>query len=278
VPRLTLVIPAYNEQGRLERSLSLVREHLSRIAPDAEVIVVDDGSRDGTAELVRARIASWPGLRLLRHERNRGKGAAVRTGVLASSGDLVAFADADLSAPIEQLDLLIADLADADIAIVSRALRGTRLLHRQSLAREGMGKFYAVLTRLLVLRGVPDPQCGLKLYRGDLARAIFAKVQDDVVVFDTEALLLATRMGARISQRPAVWQHDDGSRLRFGLRSALAVGVALLAMKVRYPSLLPAKAVGPVRDAVRAAVLPARDGDRALGPTLAQASVEVKRL
>lgn len=248
-PRLSLVIPAYNEHDRLARSLDQVRAYLVRAGLEAEVIVVDDGSLDRTADLVRDRSAGWPALRLLRHVRNRGKGAAVRTGVLASAGELVAFADADLSAPIDQLDALIADLADADVAIVSRALPGTQLQRRQSLLREAFGKSYARLARVLLLRGVPDPQCGLKLYRGELARAVFAEVREDGVVFDVEALLLATRRGARISQRPALWDHDPASRLRFGPRSSIAVGLALVAVKVRHRVLLPVRAVGPIRSA-----------------------------
>ncbi|HEV8535674.1 MAG TPA: glycosyltransferase [Candidatus Limnocylindria bacterium] len=257
MPALSLVIPAYNEEERLAPSLTRVRSYLARSGRDAEVIVVDDGSTDGTPALVRERAATWPALRLARHERNRGKGAAVRTGIAASTGDLVAFADADLSAPIEQLDLLLQDLSDCEIAIMSRALPGTRLLYRQSLGREGLGKLYAVLVRILVLRGIPDPQCGLKLYKGALAREIFAQVRDDRVVFDTEALLLATRRGARISQRPAVWRHDPASRLRFGMASSIAVGVALLAMKLRYRVLVAPRAVGPIRTAEQSAYGPA---------------------
>src|SRR5438309_238727 len=165
VPSLSIVIPAYNERDRLPRSLDLVRAYLSRGGRDAEVIVVDDGSADGTADLVRETSREWSALRVIQLPANRGKGAAVRAGMLASRGEQVAFADADLSAPIEQLDLLLDDLADAEVAIVSRALRGARLERRQSRLRESMGKLYAAVAQLLLLRGVPDAQCGLKAYR-----------------------------------------------------------------------------------------------------------------
>lgn len=245
---LSVVIPAYNERERLGRSLDLLSAHLARFAHrDTEVIVVDDGSTDGTPELVREWCARWPAVRLIQLPTNRGKGAAVRAGVLASHGEVVAFADADLSAPIEQLDLLLADLDDADIAIVSRALPGTRLERRQSRPREAMGKLYALLAQLLVIRGVPDAQCGLKVYRGVIGRELFSRSRENGVLFDTEVLAIAAKRRLRISQRPALWHHDPGSRLRFGLSGSIGVAVALLRVKLRHRILLAVHAAGPVR-------------------------------
>ena len=255
--QLSLVIPAWNERGRLEHSLEVLSAHLARAGHrDAEVIVVDDGSTDGTADLVREWAARWPSLRLIQLPGNQGKGAAVRAGILASRGDIVGFADADLSAPIEQLELLLDDLKDAEIAILSRALPGTRLERRQSAPRELMGKLYALLAQLLVIRGVPDAQCGLKVYRGTLARELFAMSKESGVLFDTEILALAAQRRVRISQRPALWRHDPDSRLHFGLAASVGVAVALLRLKLRHRIVLAVRAMGPIRSYERSPVGP----------------------
>jgi dolichyl-phosphate beta-glucosyltransferase len=255
--RLSLVVPAYNERPRLSRSLELLSAHLARSGHrDAEVIVVDDGSTDGTADLVREWCARWPALQLIQLPTNQGKGAAVRAGVLASRGEVVGFADADLSAPIEQLELLLADLEDADIAIVSRALPGTRLERRQSRPRETMGKLYALLAQLLVIRGVPDAQCGLKLYRGALGRDLFRRSRESGVLFDTEVIAMAAQRGLRVSQRPALWRHDPDSRLHFGLSGSIGVAIALLRLKLRHRILLAVRVQGPVRSYERSPAYP----------------------
>lgn len=255
--QLSLVIPAFNERQRLSRSLELLSAHLARAGHrDTEVIVVDDGSSDGTADLVREWGVRWPALQLIQLPTNRGKGAAVRAGILASHGDVVGFADADLSAPIEQLELLLDDLKDADIAILSRALPGTRLERRQSRPREAMGKLYALLAQLLVIRGVPDAQCGLKVYRGALGRELFANARESGVLFDTEILAMAAQRNVRISQRPALWRHDPNSRLHFGLWGSLGVALALLRLKRRHRILLAVRATGPVRSYERSPAYP----------------------
>lgn len=246
--QLSLVIPAWNERGRLSRSLELLSAHLARTGHrDTEVIVVDDGSTDGTADLVREWATRWPALRLIQLPGNQGKGAAVRAGILASHGEVVGFADADLSAPIEQLELLLGDLDDSEIAILSRALPGTRLERRQSGPRELMGKLYALLAQLLVIRGVPDAQCGLKVYRGALGRELFARSKESGVLFDTEILALAAQRGVRISQRPALWRHDPDSRLHFGLVGSAGIAFALLRLKLRHRILFAVRTTGPVR-------------------------------
>jgi glycosyltransferase involved in cell wall biosynthesis len=249
MPTLSIVIPAFNERRRLPRALELIRKHMTAGDLDWEVIVVDDGSTDGTADLVRQYASEWPALRLVQLPRNRGKGAAVKAGVNASLAPIVGFTDADLAAPIEQLDLLLADLADSEVAIVSRALPGARLGKRQSFGREAMGRAYSRLTEALVLRGVRDAQCGLKLYRGSAARSIFARVVEDGIIFDTEALLVATQHGYRISQRPATWDHDPDSRIRSSVPMAVDVAMAILRMKLRHRVMWPPRASGPLRAA-----------------------------
>ena len=255
--QLSIVIPAYNEHERLSRSLPILSAHLARSGHrDAEVLVVDDGSSDATADLVREWSVRWPVLRLVQLPSNQGKGAALRAGIAATRGDVVAFADADLSAPIEQLELLLSDLDDAEIAILSRALPGTRLERRQSRPRETMGKLYALLAQLLLIRGVPDAQCGLKAYRGSLGRELFAKARESGVLFDTEVLLMAAQRGIRISQRPALWRHDPASTLRFGLIASMGIGFALLRLKLRHRVVFAVRVTGPVRSYERSLSYP----------------------
>lgn len=244
---LSLVIPAYNERKRLPRSLPAIREYAQRAGRRLEVIVVDDGSSDGTAELIREVANEWPAVRLVSLRRNSGKGAAVRTGFARSSGEIVAFCDADLSAPIDQLDGLIEDLGDADVALLSRGLPGARLERRQSVLRETLGKLYSVVARLVLLRGVPDAHCGLKAYRGGIGRVVFREVVENGILFDIEALVILALRGGRISQRPAVWSHDPGSRIRLGLSSAWAVVVGLARIKLRHRVLWPIRAHGPIK-------------------------------
>ena len=249
MPTLSLVIPAYNEQTRLPRALDVIRRYVARTDADWEVIVVDDGSTDGTADIVRDYSLRWPKVRLIRQPQNLGKGAAVKAGIEASRAPIVGFSDADLAAPIEQIDLLLDDLADSEIAIVSRALPGATLGARQSAVREAMGKMFSRLTAAMVLRGVPDAQCGLKLFRAQAARDVFTRVTEDGITFDTEALLVATQQGFRISQRPAVWNHDPDSRIRFSLAMALDVALALFRLKLKHRIVWPLTAVGYTRPA-----------------------------
>src|SRR5919201_1370762 len=247
MPSLSLVIPAFNERSRLPRALETIRGHVARTNDDWEIIVVDDGSTDATREVVGAVASRWSAIRLIEHGRNRGKGAAVKTGIAASRAPVIGFTDADLAAPIEQIDLLMKDLADADIAIVSRGLSGASLGTRQSLLREAMGRAYALTAAALLIRGLPDAQCGLKLFRAHAAREIFQDVVEDGITFDTEALLVATKRGFRISQRPAIWSHDPDSRIRFSFPMALDVAASIVRLKLRHRVRFPVRAVGPVR-------------------------------
>jgi dolichyl-phosphate beta-glucosyltransferase len=185
------------------------------VADAHEVIVVDDGSSDGTPDVVARLAGDGLDVHLIRHERNQGKGAAVRTGVLASRGDTVLFSDADFSTPIEDMELLQAALDDgADVAIGSRAAEGRRLVEvHQPWHRELMGRVFNLFVQLIVLPGLWDTQCGFKAFRGDVARQIFAELRSDGFDFDVEALYRAKRRGLRIREVAVHWRDSPNSRV-----------------------------------------------------------------
>jgi dolichyl-phosphate beta-glucosyltransferase len=215
---LSLVIPAFDEARRLPGSLRAALAFLEARGQPFEVIVVDDGSRDDTAKVATEILAPLGGRgRLLRLTPNRGKGAAVRTGVLAAHGELVLVSDADLSAPLEELEALERAIeAGADVAIGSRALDRRRVLRRQSLARDWSGRLFNLVVRLCVLPGIHDTQCGFKLFRRAVIEPIFARARIDGFGFDVETLAIAEHLGFRITEVPVRWQNDADSRVGFG--------------------------------------------------------------
>lgn len=220
---LSLVMPAFNEADRISAALTKVDAYLSSLRRPYEILVVDDGSTDSTVEKVRKCAASCDELRLISYGANRGKGYAVRQGVLASRGEYVAFSDADLSAPIEELSkLFIALNRGFDIAIGSRALRQSELTLRQPLYRELGGKALNLVIRLFAVPGIRDTQCGLKLFRREVAREIFGRCFVDGWAFDVETLYLARRMGYDVAETPIRWAHAEGSKVR-PLRAGLQV-------------------------------------------------------
>lgn len=198
----------------------------------AEVLVVDDGSNDGTAALVGELSARHPGLKLLRNPGNRGKGYSVRHGMLAAGGEWVLFSDADLSAPIEEFDKLYeaARGAGAEVAIGSRALDRSLIGVHQSVFREYAGRFFNLMMRAVV--GLPfwDTQCGFKLFRGDAARVIFSRLQLNGFGFDVEALFIARLRGYRIVEVPVRWSHSEGTKVRM-LRDSLNMFFDLLRVR-----------------------------------------------
>jgi len=208
-PALSVVVPALNEEDRLPRTLERIASHLGRRGGGYEVVVVDDGSRDRTAE--RAQAA---GATVLRNEANRGKGYAVRRGMLAARGTRRLMTDADLSTPIEELDRLAARMDEGhDVVIGSRALPGARIEVRQPWYRENMGRLFNLFVRALAVPGVMDTQCGFKLFSAAAARDVFSSARLDGFSFDVEALFLARRKGYRIAEVPVVWRNDAASRV-----------------------------------------------------------------
>jgi dolichyl-phosphate beta-glucosyltransferase len=212
---LSVVIPAFNEAHRLPPYLAVVRDHLeARYGDRCEVIVVDDGSSDGLADLLSRTAAQGPRLRLLRHPQNQGKGAAVRTGVLAACGALVLFADADGATPIEEERRLAEAIqGGADVAVGSRLLTAPGVRCSRSWARGLAGRLFAAVARRLLGLAIRDTQCGFKMFRAQAARRLFALAGEPRYLFDLEVLALATRLGYTIAEVPVNWREVPGGHL-----------------------------------------------------------------
>jgi len=218
---LSIVIPAYNEDLRLPTSLGQIASYIHASGHQTEVIVVDDGSNDRTAAIAESFRSQMPALRVISNGENRGKGYSVRHGMLDARGCIVLFTDADLSAPIEEADKLLAALENYDIAIGSRALDRSLIGVHQSRWREASGIFFNRVMR--VVTGLPfaDTQCGFKLYRRDAARAVFPLQRLDGFGFDVEDLYIARIWHIPAIEVPVRWNNVEGTKvsLMHGLRS-----------------------------------------------------------
>jgi dolichyl-phosphate beta-glucosyltransferase len=231
----SLVIPAYNEAARLPATLQRACAYLDAQFSSSEIIVVDDGSSDETTRVAEATLAGRPRARVLTFPENRGKGAAVRAGMLASSGGDVLFSDADFSTPIEEESRLRAALdVGADIAIGSRAEAESRITQRQGILRESMGRTFNVLIRLLGLSRFRDTQCGFKMFRREAAQEIFPETRLNRFAFDVEILFLAERLGFRIAAVPVEWRDDPASRVHM-IRDSARMILEVLRIRCRYP-------------------------------------------
>jgi len=225
---VSVVIPAYNEEERLRKHVPGIVAHLTARNVRCEIVVANDGSRDGTAHVVQELAKIYPMVRLVDLPRNCGKGGAVKAGMLAARGRYVLFTDADQSAPISEVDKLLKHLeAGYDMAIGSRRIRGAEVEQRQVWHRALAGKLFGIGTRLLCIRGIYDTQCGIKAMRREVAQKVFPQVTSNTAIFDIEMLVVATREGYRIAELPVHWVHDPDTRIPYDLRGALRVWAEL---------------------------------------------------
>ena len=241
------MIPAYNEAGRLPRTLREVLDHLARAGRRAEVIVVDDGSTDETAARVLEAAAADPRVRLMSLPRNQGKGAAVRAGVLSAEGGRILFADADGATPFAELERLERCLdMGADVAIGSRNVPSEATQVRKNIFRHLAGRLFHQMVKLLSVRGIADTQCGFKLFTQKAARDLFGRARLDRFAFDVEVLLIAYRRGYSVVEVPVNWTHQPGSRI-----NVLADGVRMAADLLRVRTWMLAGAYDAGRPALQ---------------------------
>ena len=222
-PFLSVVIPAYNEERRLPQTLQSIVDYLARQSYASEVIVVDDGSRDQTVQVVESFRAAHPSVALIRND-HRGKGYAVRTGMLAAQGHIVLFSDADLSTPIEEIAQLLPWFEHGyGLVIGSREGSGAKRI-REPFYRHMMGRVFNFVVRLLTVRGIDDTQCGFKAFRDDVARDLFTRMKlygenaqavtgSMVTGFDVEVLFLGYKSGYKIKEVPVEWRYGNESKV-----------------------------------------------------------------
>jgi dolichyl-phosphate beta-glucosyltransferase len=235
LPPFSVVIPCFNEAVRIGETLRLTLDYLAANASESELIVVNDGSTDSTAAIIRevfseAKVATH----LLEDFPNRGKGAAVRTGLLAAQRPIGLFLDADLSTPLSEIPKVIEPVAngDVDVAFGSRALDRSLIGVHQPWRREYAGRFFNLLVRLAT--GLPfwDTQCGFKAFRIDVCRPIFEASRIDGFAFDVELLYLAHHAGLRMREIPVRWNHAEGSKVHF-LHDSLRMLGQLITLRLR---------------------------------------------
>jgi dolichyl-phosphate beta-glucosyltransferase len=211
-PSLSLIVPAYNEEQRLPSTLEKMRDFLCRQSFSFEVLVVDDGSADGTVAVVERAMKDFPQLRLLK-EPHRGKGHAVRQGMLAARGNCVMFCDADLSMPIEEVVKFPEALRGRHgVAIGSREVAGSRRIGEPA-HRHLMGRVFNLIVRLLAVPGLQDTQCGFKAFTREATQQIFKRQTIDGFGFDVEVLYIARKLGIGITEVPISWYHSHSSRV-----------------------------------------------------------------
>lgn len=228
---LSVVVPAFNEAARIEPTLRSISAGLIDLALTSEILVVDDGSSDATAAVVTTLARELPGLRLVRSERNRGKGSAVRAGMLEARGDLRLYMDADNATPIEELPKLLAALDEgADIAIGSRRAAGGGQRVKQPWFRRAWSHVANKAVQAVLLDGIQDTQCGFKLFRARAADAIFARARVPGWGFDLEVLVLARTHGFRIAECGVIWSDDRRSRIH-PIRDAVNITRELISIR-----------------------------------------------
>jgi dolichyl-phosphate beta-glucosyltransferase len=219
-PALTIIVPSYNEELRLPPSLELIASYIRKSGRETEVLVVDDGSKDKTAAVAEAFGAQIPLLRVVPNGQNRGKGYSVRHGMREARGESVLFTDADLSAPIEEADKLLAALAEYDVAIGSRALDRSLIAVHESGFREFAGIVFNKIVRIVLWLPFVDTQCGFKAFRRERCKIIFEQQRIERFGFDPELLYLARHHGLKSVEIPVRWAHSPATKVNM-LRDSL---------------------------------------------------------
>ena len=212
---ISIVIAAYNEEQRIGESLLKIKDYLDAQNFAYEIIVVDDGSTDNTRQVAIGYKPKITNLKIISYPNNKGKGYALRQGVLASKGESVLLSDADLSTPIEELSYMLPLISgrEYDVVIGSRALKPETIIKKQPWWRQGMGKIFNRIVRLLVLEGFKDTQCGFKLFSGEAARNLFKNARVDRFAYDVEILSLAKKRNYRVSEVPVRWINSPDSKV-----------------------------------------------------------------
>ncbi len=211
-----MIVPAYNESVRLPKTLARLHEYLSDQTYPWSVVVISDGSTDDTPRIVNDFGIKHPQFTLIDSQPNRGKGFVIRRAMLEVDADLLLFSDADLAAPIEEIEKLLPKIREGyEIAIGSRPLRESRLEIRQPKYREYAGRAFNQVVQMLAIRGIQDTQCGFKVFTKPVARDVFARCTLDGFSYDFEALMIARDLGYKIAEVPIRWAHQEGSKVRF---------------------------------------------------------------
>ena len=211
IKSLSVIIPAYNESGRIKPTLIHIMKYLKGKHLDFEIIVINDCSKDDTFDVVSSIRSDK--IKIFNNKENKGKGYSVRKGMLLAKKEHVLFSDADLSTPIEELSKFDKHIQKNDIIIGSRNLPRSNILIKQPFIRSKLGKIFPLLVSLILLRGIKDTQCGFKLFRADIARKIFTKQTVERFGFDVEILYIAKKLGYKIKEIPITWKNAEGSTL-----------------------------------------------------------------
>ena len=233
--QLSIIVPSFNEEVRLPASLQLIAAYVSSANRSTEVLVVDDGSKDRTAEVAASFADRIPNLRVLRNGENRGKGYSVRHGMQEARGEYVLFTDADLSAPIEEADKLLSALRQYDIAIGSRALNRDLIDVHESLFREFAGIIFNRIVRIVLWLPFVDTQCGFKAFRREPCRIIFEQQRIERFGFDPELLYLARHHGLKATEIPVRWSHSPATKINM-MRDSIQMFIDVFT--IRWNSLL----------------------------------------
>lgn len=224
---ISIVIPAYNEESRIGDSLKKIIDYFSKRKEKYEIIVVNDGSKDKTVDVVK----KFKKVKLINNSTNKGKGFAVKNGVSHAKGDYILFSDADLSTPIQEFEKLISQINKYDVVIGSRRMKGANIKKKQPFHRRFLGKGFGFVVQLLAVWGIDDTQCGFKLFKKEIAKRVFNKQTINGWAFDVEILFITKKLGYKIKEVPVIWI-DSAEQSK--LKSSDAIPMFIELLKIRF--------------------------------------------